>query len=460
MKYVFRVYPGPEALSSAFGSKTSPVKIGRDEGLENKRRQRSSSSSSSSSSSGSSTSSSSLNGSKRKRRKKKSRRSRSKSNKTGDRKRDSVSPFSKRMPDVYTHLMGALAPITVNTLAPGVLPGVQVPLSTAAILPVNPYIPYPIENRPVSGVESEISRHSNEPGPPGEDDPINRSDSKADRPVASVVPAVPAVGAMYTMPPPGYFGLPPGYPPPITGYPPAQTHRDVEYERAVQKFLDQTSRTRDSRDERYRDDRVRRDYDHRRRPSDSDRRGKRKERKNSDERSRPTDSSDRRKRSSLERESSEQRSKRSSLEGKKDFLKMSVDEIAETVNVHYKPSQTTTSSRSKSRSRSRSHRREEKKGSKKDLDDSDKDDRKRKEKDQKSKEEDDRKKPERDDKRGFSPNAKKVFKMGSDESSEEEGEPEPVKAKGTHYLSTISLKKHYIVRQDSFTAMILTDIGN
>ena len=120
------------------------------------------------------------------------------------------------------------------------------------------------------------------------------------------------------------------------------------------------------------------------------------------------------------------------MEEKKDFLKMSVDEIAETVNVHYKPSQTTTSSRSKRRSRSRSHGREEKKGSKKDLDDSDKDDRKQKEKDRKSKEDDERKKPERDDKRGFSPNAKKVFKMGSDESSEEEGESEPAKAKGTY----------------------------
>lgn len=316
--------------------------------------------------------------------------------------------------------------MTVTTLAPGVL----VPPNTATVLPVNPYVQYPVENRPVSRVESEISRHSNEPGPPGEDNTVIRPDIQTARPVASIVPTAPVVGTMYNIPPPGYYGLPPGYG--ITGYPPVLTHRDVEYERAVQKFLDQTSRGRDSRDERYR---GRREYDHRRKPSESDRRGEReqrRERENSNERSRPTDSTDRRKRSSKERESSEQRSKRSSLEEKKDLMKMSVDEIAETVNVHYNTSKTTSgSSKSKRRSRSRSDGEDEKKGSKKNLEDSDKDDRNRKEKDRKSKVDVDKhKKSERDDRRGFSPNAKKVFKMESDESSEEDGEPQPAKSKG------------------------------
>lgn len=432
--YLFRIYPGPETFLSAFGPKTPPAERGKEGSKKKKRHRSSSASSSSSSSSGSSSSSSSSSRSNRKS-KKKSRRSRSKSHKTGDRKRDSVSPFSKRMPDGYAQPMGALPPMMVNTLAPsvlpGVLPGIKVPPNTAAVLPVNPYIQYPVENRPVSRVESEISRHSNEPGPPGEDNTGIRADSKTDRPVASVVPTAPLVGTMYNIPPPGYYGLPPGYPP-ITGYPSVLTHRDVEYERAVQKFLDQTSRSRDSRDERYR---GRREYDHRRRPSESDRRGEReqrRERENSNERSRPTDSSDRRKRSSKERESSEQRSKRSSLEEKKDFMKMSVDEIAETVNVHYNTSKTTTgSSKSKRRSRSTSDGGDEKKGSKKNLEDSDKDDRNRKEKDRKSKVDVDKhKKSERDDRRGFSPNAKKVFKMESDESSEEDGEPEPAKSKG------------------------------
>jgi hypothetical protein len=88
------------------------------------------------------------------------------------------------MTDGYTQLMGALSPIRVKTLAPGVLPGVQVPLSTAPIRPANPYIQYQIENGPVSRVESEKSRHS----------------------LASVVPALPSV-TLYTKPPPGTLVL-------------------------------------------------------------------------------------------------------------------------------------------------------------------------------------------------------------------------------------------------------------
>jgi hypothetical protein len=312
------------------------------------------------------------------------------------------------MPDGYNQLMGALAPIRVNTLAPGVLPGAQVPLSTAPIRPANPYIQYQIENDTLSRVESEKSRLSIEP-------------------VASVVPTLPSV-TLYTMPPPGYYGMPPSYPPPITVYPPVQTQRDLEYERAVQKFLEKTLKPQNPREVRYRDDRDRHDYDHRRRSFESDRRveGGR-ERENLDERSRPADSSsDRRKLSSKERESDELRSSRhSSKKGKKNFSAMSADEIAEIVNVHYKSSQT---------SGTKCRGRKEEKGSKNDLEDPDKDNRKQKKEDWKSKENGGPKKLGKDDSRGFSPNAKKVFEMEWDESSGKEEETEPVKSKGTKIL--------------------------
>ena len=101
-----------------------------------KKRHRSSSSSSGSSSDSSRSSTS------RRKRKKKNRKSRGKSEKTSD-KKSSRSPSSgKTVPEV-----------------------IEIPDDP----PLNPFVTYPVEPRPVSRVESELAKTSLEPIPLGED---------------------------------------------------------------------------------------------------------------------------------------------------------------------------------------------------------------------------------------------------------------------------------------------------
>ena len=310
-----------------------------------------------------------------------------------------------------------------------------------SVLPDNPFAVYPVDPRPGSRIESMISRTSLEPEPT-EDVKLSTITGAQPLPVAATSTAIAPPMGVYNLPPPGYYGIPPGYPPPVTSYPsvqypgvyPTQTRQDAEYELAVQKFLDQTTGKKSGRDEWPRDARSRhtdprhRDHEGQRRPSESDRRSRERDRARRESKDR--ESTDHRKRESNRRskdpEPSEKRKRGSELPLKKDLSKMTVDEIAETFSKQ-------------SRSSSKEAREEKAKDSKKKDRESDRQRKEEKEKMRKEREEEEkrqeqeRKKLEEKEKRGerlgFSPNAKKVFKMGLDESSSEDEEESRAKPK-------------------------------